>query len=86
MNILHGCACGLRGRAVVRTQARSRLLESDSFVSIQSLSLCGWDGRIWSGEGAGRTAAPRCSHVEAFAAATRSLDVGVVEDEFAREL
>lgn len=49
---------------------------------IQSLSLLQWDG-VWSRARAGGTEAPWCSDVEAFSTATRALDVGIVEDEFA---
>lgn len=64
------------GRKITGTQACPA--PSPTF----SLSLYGWD-RVWSSTAAGRTEAPGRSYVEAFSTATRSLDVGIVEDKLA---
>lgn len=48
--------------------------------------MCAQTGQgVLSGAGVGKEAPPR-SHVEAFSAATRSLDVGIVEDKLVGEL
>lgn len=51
---------------------------------IEALSLCACGTEVHSSAGGG--GAPRRSYVEAFPAATRSLDVGIVEDKLAGEL
>lgn len=53
---------------------------------IEALSLCACVGQRFTAVLEGGEETPRRSYVEAFSAATRSLDVGIVEDKLAGEL
>lgn len=54
---------------------------SSSLTNIQPQSLWVGQGSTAAGGGGGGVEAPRCSYVEAFSTAARSLDVGIIEDK-----